>query len=48
MGQPRTTITHHGEMGVGDSGYHGCNGVVGCFVCGFVWHSGTLMSRGGT
>ena len=44
MGQPCTTITHQGEMGVGDSGSHGCN-VVGCFVCGFVWHSGTLMSR---
>ena len=47
MGQLRTTITHHGEMDIGDSGSHGCN-VVGCFVCGFVWHSGTLMSRGGT
>ena len=39
-----TTITHHGEMGVGDSA-DAMVEIRRLFVCGFVWHSGTLMSQ---
>ena len=33
MGQSRTTITHHGEMGVGDSRSHGCNAMSSVVLC---------------
>ena len=41
MGQLRTTITHHGEMGVGDSGCHGWNSWLFCvLICLAQWYVG--------
>ena len=47
MGQVRTTITHHGELGVGERiPWRMVLSIV--FVCCFVRHNGKSMSRGGT